>query len=173
MKKQPPLKQRMYSLVIYQLTGIQKGIQSYHATIEYQLKYGNTPEYLQWAKKDKTVILLNGGTTNQANIDCYSQEYYTGTMDEALNTLAENGIPYMEFYEPDLNNSMTAISFLVDERVWDRDKYPDVTKETLGLDPRTDRTIVTRKIFEEYIKLYGEKIAFLRTWTRGFQLASN
>ena len=53
MKKQK-LKKRMYGFVPYNLSDIQKGIQFGHACIEYQLKYGKTSDYLDWAKNDKT-----------------------------------------------------------------------------------------------------------------------
>ena len=59
------LKYRMYGLVNYQLSGIQKGIQFGHAVVEYGLKYFNTDEYKRWANFDKTFIILNGGTTNE------------------------------------------------------------------------------------------------------------
>jgi putative transposase len=55
---------RMYGLVPYNISPIQQGIQFGHAVVEYGLKYSDTPEYQQWAKYDKTFIILNGGTTN-------------------------------------------------------------------------------------------------------------
>ena len=34
-------------------------------------------------------------------------------------------IKYAEFYEPDLGDQLTALCFLLDERVYDRELYPD------------------------------------------------
>lgn len=112
MKKQK-LTQRMYGFVPYNLSDIQKGIQFGHAVVEYQLKHGKTVEYLDWAKKDKTFIILNGGTTNDVS----------GTINALQKDLKSLGIKFATFREPDLNNALTGIVFLLDERVWDREKY--------------------------------------------------
>lgn len=106
------LRQRMYSLVLYNLSPIQQGIQAYHASIEYAQAFFQTLEYQRWAQVDKTVIILNGGTSI--------------TLKEHLDYLIDNQIVDLAFFkEPDLDGCMTAISFLADERVWDREKYPD------------------------------------------------
>lgn len=60
---------RMYGLVNYQLTGIQKGIQFLHGVVEYGQFIKNVGgeeliKYNEWADKYKTVILLDGGSTN-------------------------------------------------------------------------------------------------------------
>jgi hypothetical protein len=119
------LELRMYGLVNYQLTGIQKGIQFGHAVVEYgqKIKPTSTPEeeyekYNDWANNHKTFIILNGGTTN-TNIE------NLGTMNEHLNLLEENGIFCAPFYEPDLGDQLTAVCFLVDERVFNKELYPD------------------------------------------------
>lgn len=157
------LKQRMYNLVLYSLSPIQQGIQSYHAGIEYALKYGDTEEYKQWAKKDKTIIILNGGTSNKEGHSVYDYSSLTafGTMETYYSTLFENHIPFACFYEPDLNNCTSAIAFLVNEKVWDKEKYPD-TLEKFN-DPRS---------FDDWLKgTYGTQVAFLRTFLKQFKLA--
>lgn len=95
---------RMYSLVMYNLSGIQKGIQSGHANIEYARAYGEDPDFQNWADNHKTVILLDGGGSIE--------------MEDICNQLSEHDIPYAEFIEPDLNNSISAVSFVVPERVY-------------------------------------------------------
>ena len=35
------------------------------------------------------------------------------------------------FHEPDLGDQLTAVCFLVDERVWNRELYPNFVPETL------------------------------------------
>jgi len=34
------------------------------------------------------------------------------------------GVELATFHEPDLGDQLTAVVFLVDERVWDKEKYP-------------------------------------------------
>lgn len=117
-------KYRMYGLVPYNLSPIQQGIQFGHAVVEYGLDYGHTPEYQKWADKDKTFIILNGGTTN----DKISTETGLpfGTLNNHELILAnELDIPTSRFTEPDLGDQLTAIVFLVDEYVWDTETYPE------------------------------------------------
>ncbi len=87
---------------MYNLSQIQIGIQSLHAAIEYSLKYGKDKEYQEWAKTHKTVILLNGGTSNNVQ---------PGTMELNYMRLIDNKVKCAAFYEPDLNNSLSAIAF--------------------------------------------------------------
>lgn len=121
------LKYRMYGLVPYNLSKIQQGIQFGHAVVEYINKFLNVNSdvnsLLKWMKEDKTFIILNGGTTNS------SRELGTGiakgTLNQYLDELQEHGINVSYFHEPDLGDQLTAFVFLVDERVWDKEKYPD------------------------------------------------
>lgn len=103
-------KQRMYCLVLKQLSPMQKGIQSAHAIVEYGMTYSNKTYYIQWSKSDKTIIVLDGGT--------YSD------MKECRKFLEDNKINYATFYEEDLNNLLTAIVFVADEKIWNTEKYP-------------------------------------------------
>jgi hypothetical protein len=106
------LEQRMYCLVLYNLSPIQQGIQAAHAIVEYANAFQNTIEYQKWAQVNKTIIILNGGTS--------------GTMKTNMDYLIDNQLCDFAFFkEPDLYNGITAISFLADERIWDREKYPD------------------------------------------------
>ena len=102
--------QRMYSLVLRQLNPIQKGVQTTHAVVEYANKYSADEEYRQWAETDKTLIVLDGGTYQE--------------MVRVYDSLKELGIKFADFQEPDLNYLTTAITFLADERVWNRELYP-------------------------------------------------
>lgn len=98
---------RMYFFTIYQLTGIQAGIQCGHAALEYAHKYKNDPEYVNFIENCKTWVILNGGTTN-------SNYGELGSLNEISNELIEKGIKHACFYEPDLNNALTSICFIVD-----------------------------------------------------------
>ena len=102
--------QRMYSLVLRQLSSIQKGVQTTHSVVEYTNKYGCDKEYRQWAETDKTLIILDGGTFQE--------------MESIYESLNEWGVKFAKFQEPDLNYLTTAITFLVDERVWNHVLYP-------------------------------------------------
>ena len=95
----------MYCLAEKHLSSIQKAIQSAHAIVEYDLTYGDTPEYKQWAEKDKTIVILDGGNS----ID----------LDSIKDQLRCEGWPFEVFYEPDMDNFMTAIAFLAPDRVYD------------------------------------------------------
>lgn len=109
---------RMYGLVPYNISPIQQGIQFGHAVVEYGITYGNTREYHRWSRKDKTFIILNGGTTNTSNASYGSLNTYD-------DILGINGVKRSKFYEPDLGDQLTAIVFLVDDRVFDREAWPN------------------------------------------------
>ncbi len=113
------LELRMYGLVPYNISEIQKGIQFGHGVVEYAQKFFKDKDYQEWAKNHKTFIILNGGTTNNgfANNE-------QGTMQNHLEVLRKNKIKHSVFFEPDLNNALTSISFLVDERCFNYKKYP-------------------------------------------------
>lgn len=102
--------QRMYSMVLRQLNPIQKGVQTTHGVVEYANKYSSDEEYRQWAETDKTLIMLDGGTYQE--------------MVRIYDTLKELGMKFADFQEPDLNYLTTSITFLADERVWNREQYP-------------------------------------------------
>ena len=102
--------QRMYSMVLRQLNPIQKGVQTTHGVVEYTNKYSSDEEYRQWAETDKTLIMLDGGTYQE--------------MVRIYDTMKELGMKFADFQEPDLNYLTTSITFLADERVWNREQYP-------------------------------------------------
>ena len=88
----------MYSLVLRQLSPIQKGVQSAHSIVEYANKFYKLSEYIQWVNVDKTIIMLDGGTYPE--------------LKECRDRLIELGIPVASFYEEDLGNILTSISFI-------------------------------------------------------------
>lgn len=90
---------RMYFFVMYNLSGIQKGIQAGHAALEYATKFKDDPDYIDFVQNHKTFIVLDGGGSNE--------------MVERLIELGDLRIPYAYFKEPDLNNSMSAIAFIL------------------------------------------------------------
>ena len=119
------LELRMYFFTIYQLTGIQKGIQCGHALGRYALKYGRyDPNHIVWdyLEKWETFIILNGGTTNnERDFESIS----VGDLNRIADDLLDNDIEFAYMIEPDLNNALSAVCFILDERVFNRKDYPD------------------------------------------------
>lgn len=118
------LEKRFYYLVIYQLTGIQKSLQADHAGKRYGRKYGNDPEYIDYVDNWETIITLDGGTTNDDD-----DSVFFGTLNQIEDELVVRAIKHSSFREPDLNNALTAIGFLADERVWNTEKFPDFVED--------------------------------------------
>lgn len=99
----------MYFFTMYNLSGIQKGIQAGHAALEYANKWGYTQSYKDFIENYKTFIVLDGGTSS--------------TMIDREQELERFGVTFASFQEPDLNNSVSAIAFLVPENIYDADIY--------------------------------------------------
>jgi hypothetical protein len=130
------LELRMYGLVPYNISPIQQGIQFGHAVVEYGQKiqsfkhgilsrtehYKNIcTQYDNWADNWKTFIILNGGTTNNKIIN----GIYVGSLNNHKETLDKIGIFNVTFNEPDLGDQLTSIVFMVDERVFNKNVYPN------------------------------------------------
>lgn len=163
------LKYRMYGLVPYNLSPIQQGIQYGHAVVEYMLNFPVDLKIYEdtkkWATKDKTFIILNGGTTNKSTKGFASE--FTGSLNEHKMTLHNHGIKLASFYEPDLGDQLTAVVFLVDERVWDYEKYPDFEK-IYGL---CSEPVKNSNYMTWVNSIGGEQNVFLREFLKQFKLA--
>lgn len=113
---------RMYFFVPYNLSPIQQAIQAGHAAQQYDHKYRYVELLTEFIENHKTWIILNGGTTNSIrDFDGVSQ----GTLNQIGDELLENEIDFAYFKEPDLENALTAVCFICDERVWNYEDYPD------------------------------------------------
>lgn len=166
------LELRMYGLVPYNISPIQQGIQFGHAVVEYsrmidELKVHSTgkwdnsviEQYKDWADNWKTFIILNGGTTNSRfRID---DGLPFGSLNQHALTLAQMGVELATFKEPDLGDQLTAVVFIVDERVFSDKKYPK--PEDFDTDP------VARKNFIKSIG--GHRNLKLREFLKQFRLA--
>jgi hypothetical protein len=185
MKKE--LELRMYGFVPYNISDIQKGIQFGHAVVEYELLYGNDDEYKSWAKNWKTFIILNGGTSNHTT-NRYLNEFntigeidFTGSMEKTLQSFSEAGIKLASFNEPDLNDMLSGIVFIVDERVFNWKEYPGFLDWIDQNPPYPDffnnrNEEIMKLNFPEHYKLWlhkigGEKNAFLKKVLPTFRLA--
>lgn len=155
----------MYGLVPYNLSPIQQGIQFGHAVVEYGLEYFDTDEYQQWARYNKTFIILNGGTTNDTRLKL-------GTLNSYLYELSDRGFKIGEFSEPDLGDQLTAVVFLVDDRVFDREAWPDYA----GGYYADMRTPIAEDYYNWKMKFAetekeADRIIWLRSFLKNFKLA--
>ena len=165
----------MYGFVPYNISEIQKGIQFGHAVVEYGQKFFNDDDYQEWAKNHKTFIILNGGTSS--------------TMVTNMNTLVENGVTKIgEFREPDLNDMLSGVVFLVSSQVFDYENYPDFYNFCLKIKGRKDLPHIKNSFdlknfmevakemnspdYNDWIKsMGGERNVFLRDFLSNFKLA--
>ena len=187
------LELRMYGLVPYNISEIQKGIQFGHAVVELCQKLRSHEEwrfdldkYDKWANDWKTFIILNGGTSNHSK-NRYSCDEFKGTMESHLEYLNELGVVTGEFYEPDLNDMLSAIVFIVDERVFNKKDYPDFTEflklnytQLLGNDNieeiaskiKESKYQRDQNVYKQWLSLIGgEKNEKLRDFLKNFRLA--
>ena len=162
--KIPTMEYRMYGLVPYNISPIQQGIQFGHAVVEYGLKHSNDADYQEWAKNHKTFIILNGGTTNNGedpHAAVHREEPYIGSMQLNDLELVKNEVKSARFFEPDLNDTLTAVVFIVDERVFNKKKYPDLLEREPSI-----------KDYNKWVKsIGGKQNAFLREFLSKFKLA--
>jgi len=163
---------RMYGLVPYNISEIQAGIQFGHAVVEYGLGYFKTKEYKEWATSHKTFIILNGGTSS--------------TMVDNVQSLIDNDVIHRTFVEPDLNNMLSAVVFLVDSRVYDYENYPDFydycrrfkgTQRALNVSEwekdgwlEYSRNLGSEEYHDWVKHMGGEKNIFLRNYLKKFKL---
>lgn len=188
------LELRMYGLVPYNISEIQKGIQFGHAVVELCQKLRSHEEwrfelakYDEWANYWKTFIILNGGTSNHT-VNKYSCDDFEGTMEQHLRYLQELDVVTGEFYEPDLNDMLSAIVFVVDERVFNKKDYPDFTDfirsnyiqlldSNESIEEIADKIKYSeypqdQKVYKQWLSLIGgEKNEKLRDFLKNFRLA--
>lgn len=158
------------------MKGINTGIQFGHAVVEYGNEYYNTSEYKKWTLIDKTFIVLNGGTTREMEETIED----AGTLNQHVNLLRDNNIKIGRFWEPDLNNSLTAVVFLVDERVWNYKEYDSfegylIKKNNYDIsdsfNSKPFKEIYTED-YNEWLELIGGKQnEFLKEFLYKFKLA--
>jgi hypothetical protein len=174
------LELRMYFFTIYQLPGMQGGIQSCHSALRYVRRFYETdPRVWDFVDNHETIIVLNGGTTND-NQD--EEGISIGTLNQIADSLHENDIPFSFFNEPDLNYALTSVCFLLDERVFNDKKYPDfkqyqidkIVAEKGHIDPQESISIKVAPIdfysaeYKEWVRFVGGvKNVFLRDLIKG------
>lgn len=161
MEENKRLEYRMYFFVPYNLSDVQKGIQAGHCALEYAYKFNNDKDYISFIENDKTWIILNGGTTNSSRD---SNGELNGSLNRIAETLSNNNINNAVFHEPDLDDALTAVCFLADERVYDYEKYPDY--DEVGND------VYGEIFYSDWVNLIGgDKNVLLRELIKGKKLA--
>ena len=188
------LELRMMGLVPYNISPIQQAIQFGHAVVEYgqKMKYlgehsqSLNTQYNDWADNWKTFIILNGGTTNHKT--SLEDGLPFGSLNNHLLTLVDNDVEFAQFNEPDLGDQLTAVVFIVDERVFNRKKYPDFedwvienygdlivgsgSAYQIANEIRNSKSKHDKKVYQEWLNLVGgEKNAFLKDFLKNFRLA--
>ena len=135
LKSEKYLELRMFTLVPYNIMDIQKGIQHEHSVTQYLVDHvidAEVPDERakRWARTHKTVIIKNGGTSNEGKYVKHieGEIWYEGTMQQARENLKELDVKFSTFHEPDLNSMLTGISLIADERVFNKKLYPDYKK---------------------------------------------
>ena len=166
------LELRMYFFTISSLKGILQGIMCGHAALRYARLYSaKHPEVWDFVDNHKTWIILNGGTTNDQRD---FENIPLGTLNQISDQLQENDIKFSYFIEPDLNNALTSVCFLADERVFNKKDYPDFVDYVLDMKicDKVNKTILAEryvmlktmsieKLQEMYPKYYNKWIYFL------------
>ena len=173
------LELRMYGLVPYNISPIQQGIQFGHAVVDYDQKMKYLGEHKQslniqyndWADNWKTFIILNGGTTNNKIVD----GKYLGSLNNHKETLDKIGIFNVGFNETDLGDQLTSVVFIVDERVFNKDKYPNFRfKEMRQIDFNNPIFFDEKEKSDWNLwveSIGGEKNLHLRNFLSSFRLA--
>ena len=185
--KEPEL--RMYFFVPYNISPIQQAIQAGHAALEYADKYAGDEQFIMFVREHKTWVILNGGTTNERRD---FDGIVMGSLNQIADSLLENDIPFSYFQEPDLNDALTAVCFICDERVFNRKDYPNfldyifdvkMYPEARGAMPEQNYVMLKmlsaekqQELFPDYYKEWvrfvgGVKNVFLRELIKDKKLA--
>lgn len=136
---------RMYVLVEKHLSPINKGIQAAHAIAEYGMMIGMDEEYNDWVLRDKTIIILDGGTPKDLN--------------NIRIEMDKRGIKCSEFQEEDLEYITTAIAFLVEDKVYEAEPFnvfqSNMVRENKGLLYEKGVDGIESYAEKEYCRLLG------------------
>ena len=126
------------------LSSIQQGIQAAHVVAEMFIKYhGLHPTLIDWANAHKTMILLNGG---------YSEELHRL---HGVFASRENPYPYAAFRESEqaLEGAITSVGIILPEYIW-------IGAKQVQKDPVTMPGTLVRKGFVEYQTDFGENVEY-------------
>lgn len=120
---------RLYSFVNFYLSSIQQGVQTAHLVAELFMKspINSAPfkPLLEWAKNDKTIIILNGGAA--ADI----KEKFLFLTREAASASWAAPVGSFSEDEKSLSGTMTCCGIVVPERIWSAVDYKTGVREGL------------------------------------------
>ncbi len=179
------LELRMYFLVPYQLTGIQQGIQAGHVVVEYAREFSDTDLFKRFADNWKTFMIMNGGTTRTGGSPEGDLQISCGLINDYNQAAkASQKVTKAVFHEPDLNNALTAVCFIVEEPSFNYDDYIDLAPFAKKILPTDDWKPYFNKfsydelkiempfIYEEWEKtMGGPRNVFLRELLKGKRFA--
>jgi len=161
---------RMYFFVPYNISEIAKGIQAGHSCLRYaRLFSAENPEVWDFVDNHETWIILNGGTMNETRD---FEGKVEGTMNQIADDLQKNDIQFSYFIEPDMNNGLSALCFLCNEQVFNREDFPNfidwLTNTKLTNTKSEDSEFNVRlivmgeeKVIETYSDEYKEWVRFM------------
>lgn len=101
---------RMYTFVLKALSREQMILDVTQSVVNYLNRFGELDTTAMWSHVDKKHIILEGGTAP--------------VMTAIFESINERDINCATYENPNLNGIITAISLIVDERVFDSEKYP-------------------------------------------------
>lgn len=170
LEEEKVLEMRMYFFTLGNISNIYKGIQAGHSALRYARRFSaEHPEVWDFVDNHETWIILNGGTTNE-------QRDFDGIPAGSLNLIADqlqkNDIMFSYFIEPDLNDALTSVCFLIDERVFNKKDYPDfinyitdikMYKHAKDSIPAENYMWLINKDMEELQKMFPE---YYKEWVR-------
>lgn len=159
----------MYFFVPYQLTGIQQGIQAGHAALEYANRFHNSELFQDFINNHKTWVILNGGTTNvgyQGEGKGTLDLIWTSLINYNVSARLDDKIDAERFHEPDLNNAMTAVCFICDEQVFNRELYPDFKDSGFDWKLSSNDRIKFRAMRNDYKSLKEEYGGYHEEWEK-------
>lgn len=167
------LELKMCFFVLNQLNDLEKGIQCGKSALRYVRKYA-TENPIVWEFVDmheKWEILECPSTNDEYDYD----NIVIGDLNKIGESLYANGVDFSIFRDTNLNNSLTSICFIVDERVFNKEDYPDfenylmdkisyvTTKEFIDSQPLKELKESFHVEYKEWIRLIGGiKNEFLR-----------
>jgi len=163
------LELRMYFFVPYNISPIQQAIQAGHAALEYADRFGSDEQFIMFVREWKTWVILNGGTTNSRR-DLSGE--VMGSLDQIGDALLANDIQFSYFQEPDLNDALTALCFIADERVFNRKDYPEfldyifdvkMYPEARGAVPEQNYIMLKMQTVEHLQEMFPE---YYKEWVR-------
>jgi len=122
---------RLYSLINFYISDLQRGLQTAHCVSEISTRYVKTsPEhdvFEDWAINHKTIIILNGGNSAMLRSAC-----------EILGDSAVKlNLPWSAFHEDEnsLDGALTSVAIIVGPEIYAARIYPEMPESYIYFTP--------------------------------------